>query len=68
MEMLADAVGPVSWRALAGPANVRKRNGASSVAVLMELAHLMPETDAKYGVDFVLFDGEELVYGGPTER
>jgi hypothetical protein len=43
-------------------------DGASGVAVLMELAHLMPQTDAKYGVDFVLFDGEELVFGGPTER
>ena len=28
----------------------------------MELAHLMPDLNSKYGVDFVLFDGEELVY------
>lgn len=43
-------------------------DGASGVAVLMELAHLMPALDGKYGVDFVLFDGEELVYGSPDER
>ena len=28
----------------------------------MELAHLMPQLDSRYGVDFALFDGEELVY------
>jgi hypothetical protein len=37
-------------------------DGASGTAALMELAHLMPDFDSKYGVDFVLFDGEELVY------
>ncbi len=37
-------------------------DGASGVAALMELAHLMPDLDSRYGVDFVLFDGEELVY------
>jgi glutaminyl-peptide cyclotransferase len=37
-------------------------DGASGTAALMELAHLMPDLDSKYGVDFVLFDGEELVY------
>jgi glutaminyl-peptide cyclotransferase len=37
-------------------------DGASGVAVLMELAHLMPAIDVRYGVDFVLFDGEEFVY------
>jgi Zn-dependent M28 family amino/carboxypeptidase len=42
-------------------------DGASGVAALMELAHLMPTFDGKYGIDFVLFDGEELVYGGPDE-
>jgi hypothetical protein len=36
---------------------------ASGVALLMELArHLKPET-TPWGVDLVLFDGEELVYG-----
>jgi glutaminyl-peptide cyclotransferase len=37
-------------------------DGASGVALLMELAHLMPQLDSRYGVDFMLFDGEELVY------
>ena len=37
-------------------------DGASGVAALMELAHQMPDLDSRYGVDFVLFDGEELVY------
>jgi hypothetical protein len=37
-------------------------DGGSGVAVLMELAHLMPAFDRAVGVDFVLFDGEELVY------
>jgi hypothetical protein len=37
-------------------------DGASGVALLMELAHLMPDLDCRYGVDFVLFDGEEFVY------
>ena len=38
-------------------------DGASGVAVLMELANLMPELRTTVGVDFVCFDGEELVYG-----
>jgi hypothetical protein len=37
-------------------------DGGSGVAVLMELAHLMPGLEGPYGVDFVLFDGEELVW------
>jgi hypothetical protein len=37
-------------------------DGASGVAVLMELAHLMPQLSGDVGVDFALFDGEELVY------
>jgi glutaminyl-peptide cyclotransferase len=37
-------------------------DGASGTALLMEMAHLMPELDTKYGVDFVLFDGEEYVF------
>lgn len=43
-------------------------DGASGVAVLMELGHLMAERfeeradDDDFGVDFVLFDAEELVY------
>ena len=31
-----------------------------------ELAHHMPDLKSKYGVDFVLFDGEELVYDRPA--
>jgi hypothetical protein len=37
-------------------------DGASGVAVLMELSHLMPKLDGPLGVDFLLVDGEELVY------
>lgn len=36
-------------------------DGASGVAVLMELAAAMPELPGPVGVDFVLFDGEEYV-------
>lgn len=37
-------------------------DGASGAALLMELATHMQDLPGKYGVDFVLFDGEELVY------
>ena len=37
-------------------------DGASGVAMLMELAKWMPKLESKYGVDFVLFDGEEFVF------
>lgn len=37
-------------------------DGGSGVAVLMELAHHVGELDRGFGVDMVLFDGEELVY------
>lgn len=37
-------------------------DGASGVAVLMELAHQMPQLSGKYGVDFALFDAEEFVF------
>ena len=37
-------------------------DGASGVALLMEMGHLMSAFDSAFGVDFVLFDGEELVY------
>jgi hypothetical protein len=37
-------------------------DGASGAALLMELAQEMPKLKCHYGVDFVLFDGEELVY------
>ena len=38
-------------------------DGASGVALFMELAHHMADLEPTYGVDFVLFDGEELIYG-----
>ena len=37
-------------------------DGASGVALFMELAHQMPAIKPHYGVDFIFFDGEELVY------
>lgn len=37
-------------------------DGASGVAVLMELAHEMANRKSAHGVDFVLFDGEEFVF------
>jgi Peptidase family M28 len=37
-------------------------DGASGVAVMMELAHVMSKLEGDVGVDFVLFDGEEFVY------
>jgi hypothetical protein len=37
-------------------------DGGSGVAVLMELARKMPDLPGRLGVDFVLFDGEELVF------
>jgi hypothetical protein len=37
-------------------------DGASGVAVLMELGHLMRSIDIRYGVDFMFFDGEEFVF------
>lgn len=49
---------PVNKKALFLGAN----DGASGVAVLCELGRHMPKLQSKYGVDFVLFDAEELVY------
>jgi hypothetical protein len=34
---------------------------------MMELAHHMPQLQSKYVVDFILFDGEELVYDGDRD-
>jgi hypothetical protein len=39
-------------------------DGASGTALLMELGQLVSGLKGKHGVDFVLFDGEELVYDG----
>ena len=37
-------------------------DGASGVAVLMELAHHLGSFDPKVGVDFIFFDAEDYVY------
>ena len=41
---------------------VGANDGGSGVAVLCALAEKMVDFDSDYGVDMVLFDGEELVY------
>lgn len=41
---------------------VGANDGGSGVAALMEMAHHIERLPADVGVDFVLFDGEELVY------
>src|SRR5262249_48809332 len=38
-------------------------DGASGVALLMEIAHHLKDSPTPWGVDLVLFDGEELVFG-----
>ncbi len=40
---------------------------ASGIALLMELAHHLNDLPTVWGVDLVLFDGEELVYGDEGE-
>jgi hypothetical protein len=42
---------------------VGANDGASGVALLMELAGAMPGLEGPVGIDFVLFDGEEYVFG-----
>ncbi|MCH2595799.1 MAG: M28 family peptidase [Pirellulales bacterium] len=43
-------------------------DGASGVALLMELGHHVGQLPERYGLDFVFFDGEELVYVDPRDR
>ncbi len=43
-------------------------DGASGVALLMEIAHHLKDSKTPWGIDLVLFDGEELVYGGGQEQ
>ncbi len=55
------------------PANRKKpfigaNDGASGVALLMEIAHHLAASPTHWGVDLVLFDGEELVYGGGQDQ
>jgi len=42
-------------------------DGASGVALLMEIANHLKGLSTPWGVDLVLFDGEELVYGQDGE-
>ena len=42
---------------------VGANDGASGVALLMEIAHHLADSKTPWGVDLVLFDGEALVYG-----
>ena len=42
---------------------VGANDGASGVALLMEIAQHLDAMNTPWGVDLVLFDGEELVYG-----
>lgn len=49
------------------PANRTKpfigaNDGGSGVALFMELGHHLPQLETSYGVDFVFFDAEELIY------
>jgi hypothetical protein len=46
---------------------VGANDGASGAALMMELGRAMPALAGPLGVDFVLFDGEELVYGDNDE-
>ena len=41
---------------------VGANDNASGVAILMVLAQEMPKLETHYGVDFVLFDGEEFIF------
>jgi hypothetical protein len=41
---------------------VSANDGASGVAILMELAHHMKDLKTNVGVDFVIFDGEEYIF------
>lgn len=47
---------------------VGANDGASGTALLCELGRHMAALDGKYGVDFVLFDGEELIYDPDRDK
>lgn len=48
---------------------VGANDGASGTALLMALGDQMAKVECKYGIDFALFDGEELVFRvGDTDR
>ena len=48
---------------------ISANDGGSGVAFLMELGHHMKDLKTKVGVDFVFFDGEELIFqtAGPKK-
>ncbi|MEW4529768.1 M28 family peptidase [Maioricimonas sp. JC845] len=55
------------------PHNRRKpfigaNDGGSGVALLMELGHHMASLKPRYGVDFVFFDAEELIYNSRRDK
>ncbi|MBN1852483.1 MAG: M28 family peptidase [Pirellulales bacterium] len=41
-------------------------DGASGVAIFMEMAHSMPKHSGRYGIDFVMLDGEEFIFGSSS--
>jgi hypothetical protein len=41
---------------------VGANDGASGVALLMELAHELPDLPTRYGIDLVMLDGEEFIF------
>lgn len=43
-------------------------DGASGVALLMELGRHMPALDGPYGIDFILFDAEEFVFDADRDK
>ncbi|HEV2972740.1 MAG TPA: M28 family peptidase [Pirellulales bacterium] len=43
-------------------------DGASGVALLMELGKWMPRLESKYGIDFALFDGSQFVFKEGTRK
>lgn len=47
---------------------VGANDGASGTAVLAELGRHMPQLDGDWGVDFVLFDGEEFVFDKQRDK
>lgn len=47
---------------------VGANDGASGTALLCELGRHMGELKSSYGVDFVLFDGEELIYDRDRDK
>lgn len=58
---------PANWSSNYNPAKPPRpflgaNDGASGVALLMEIAHHLKEDATPWGMDLVLFDGEELVY------